>query len=284
MKEYILMTDAACDLSEEVFAELQVPVIPILATVEDSAELPATYSDFYRLMNEGKKVTTSAPNAQQITDFMEPYIKEGKDILYLAFSSALSYTCQAGKLAAEDLMSRYPDAKIEVIDTLCASAGMGLLLWLTVQKKAAGASLAEAAAFAKETAPHICHYFTVDDLFFLKRGGRVSATSAIVGTMLSIKPVLHVDDGGHLVPIAKVKGRKKSLEALLAHMEEDGIDLKEQTVFLSYGDCLEEVSAFADTIRERFGVKEVRLFQISPVVGAHSGPTTIALFFVGAKR
>ncbi len=284
MKEYILLTDAACDLSSEMFDKLAVPVIPILATVEGSAELPATFSDFYHVMNEGKKVTTAAPNAQQVIDFMEPYLKEGKDILYLAFSSALSYTCQAGKIAAEELLSRYPEAKIEVIDTLCASAGMGLLLLLTAQKKAAGASFEEAAAFAKETAPHICHYFTVDDLFFLKRGGRVSATSAIVGTMLSIKPVLHVDDGGHLVPIAKVKGRKKSLEALLSHMEEDAIDLKEQTVLISYGDCLEEASAFADTIRERFGVKEVRLFQISPVVGAHSGPTTIALFFVGQKR
>lgn len=289
MSNYILMTDSACDLSKEVFDRLQVTLIPMTVTVEDPDLAQADLSSidtngYYRFMRDGKKVTTAAPNPAVAQEWLEPHLKAGMDVLYLGFSSALSYTYTAVSLAAEELKTLYPDRTVKTVDTLCASAGQGLLLYLVAQKKAQGASLEEAYAFACETAPRVCHYFTVDDLFFLKRGGRVSAAAAVFGTMLQVKPVLHVDEAGRLIPIAKVRGRKASLEAMLAHMEAETVDLKNQTVFLSYGDCQEEASAYAQAIRERFSPADVQLFQISPVVGAHSGPTTIALFFLGEKR
>ena len=170
------------------------------------------------------------------------------------------------------------------MDTLCASLGQGLLVYLAAQKRREGASLEEVCAFAEQTKHNLCHWFTVDDLFFLKRGGRIGAATAVVGSMLQIKPVLHVDEAGHLVNVSKARGRRGSLDALCQRMQETAIDPASQTIFISHGDCAEDAEYLASRIRETMGVKEVFISYVGPVIGAHSGPGTMALFFLGKER
>jgi DegV family protein with EDD domain len=215
---------------------------------------------------------------------MEPLLQAGKDVLVLAFSSGLSTTYNSAVIAAEDLKERYPDRKVYVVDTLCASMGQGLLVYLTAQQKADGKTIEEARDFAEESKRRLCHWFTVDDLNHLKRGGRISAATALVGTMLSIKPVLHVDDEGHLISMGKARGRQASLKALVDKMEETAIDPGSQTVFISHGDCLRDAETVAAMVKERFGVQNVVISYVGPVIGSHSGPGTMALFFLGRQR
>ncbi len=290
MSEYVIVTDSSSDLSETMAREIGVEVLPMAFTMggktyhnyPDNREMDP--KDFYQELREGGMATTSAVNVSDYTQMVEPILKEGKDVLILVFSSGLSSTYQSSVLAVEELREKYPDRKIFTVDTLCASLGQGLLVWHAAQMQKAGKSIEEVRDWTEENKLHLCHWFTVDDLHFLKRGGRVSAATAVVGSMLQIKPVLHVDDEGHLINVGKARGRGASLTALVDHMKETAIDPAEQTVFISHGDCLADAEKVAADVKARLGFKEVVINTIGPVIGAHSGPGTVALFFLGTKR
>ena len=290
MASYVIVTDSSADLSAQMAEEAGVQVLPLRFTVEgqtyynwpDNREMDPKV--FYRMLREGEVATTAAVNISQYLDMLEPILQSGTDVLVLSFSSGLSATYDSSRLAAEELREKYPQRKIFAVDTLCASLGQGLLVWHAAQLKDQGKSIEEVRDWVEENKLHLCHQFTVDDLHFLKRGGRISATTAVVGTMLKIKPVLHVDDGGKLVNIGKARGRKASLKALVDRMEETAIDPAGQTVFISHGDCMEDAEYVAGLVKERMGVQDVRINYVGPVIGAHSGPGTLALFYLGNRR
>ena len=290
MRDYVLLTDSCCDLSAEMAAELGVEILPL--SLEMGGKSYRNYPDgrdigfqeFYTRLRAGELATTSAVNVGEFEDKMRALLQTGRDILCLSFSSALSTTYQSATIAAADLREEFPDSKVFVVDSLCASLGQGLLVYLCAQEQRKGRSVEEVRDFAEATKGSICHWFTVDDLNHLKRGGRVSAATAFFGTMLSIKPVLHVDDGGHLVPVSKTRGRKASLLALVDHMEQTALDASGGTVFISHGDCEADARFVADEITRRFGNRDISINFVGPVIGNHSGPGTVALFFVGSKR
>ena len=290
MSEYVLITDSSADLSQEMVQELGVTVLPLSFTIQgktyrnypDNREMDLPL--FYDMLRAGELATTSAVNVAEYTQAIEPILQEGKDVLILAFSSGLSSTYQASVLAAGELREKYPDRKIYTVDTLCASLGQGLLVYLAAQEQRKGKSIEEVRDWAEETKLHLCHQFTVDDLHFLKRGGRISATTAVVGSMLQIKPVLHVDNEGHLINIGKARGRQASLKALVDKMEKTVTEEGRKTVFISHGDCRKDAVAVADMVRERFGTQDIRINFVGPVIGAHSGPGTLALFYLGTER
>ena len=223
-------------------------------------------------------------NTEGFREAFEEEIAAGHDILYIAFSSGLSTTYNSGRFALADLSDKYPERKLVAVDSLCASAGFGLLVYLAAKKMADGATLEEVEKFVLDTRLHICHWFTVDDLVYLKRGGRISPAATLIGTMLGIKPVLHVDDEGHLVNVSKARGRQASIHALADHYGELALDKKNGTVFISHGDCLEDAETLRDMLAEEYGAKVELITDIGPVIGAHSGPGTLALFFVGSAR
>lgn len=290
MSEYVLITDSSADLSQEMVQELGVTVLPLSFTIQ--GKIYRNYPDnremdlplFYDMLRAGELATTSAVNVAEYTQAVEPILQEGKDVLILAFSSGLSSTYQASVLAAGELREKYPDRKIYTVDTLCASLGQGLLVYLAAQEQRKGKSIEEVRDWAEETKLHLCHQFTVDDLHFLKRGGRISATTAVVGSMLQIKPVLHVDNEGHLINVGKARGRQASLKALVDKMEKTVTEEGRKTVFISHGDCRKDAVTVADMVRERFGTQDIRINFVGPVIGAHSGPGTLALFYLGTER
>lgn len=288
MNDYVIITDSACDLPAEMVNELGIHVIPLSVIVNGQSykiypdERALKTVDYYNMLREGVLGKTSAANVFDFEEAMEPYLREGRDVLYLAFSSALSGTYNASVIAAEELSEKYPDRKILTADTLCASMGQGLLVYLAAKKKAEGASIDEVYEYVENNKLHLCHWFTVDDLNHLKRGGRVSAVAATFGTILNIKPVLHVDNEGKLIPVEKVRGRKASISGLIKEMERRIID--NSIAFISHGDCEEEAMALAAAVKERFDIKEVRVNYIGAVIGTHSGPGTVALFFLGRER
>lgn len=288
MNEYVIFTDSACDIKPELLKNWGVECIDLSFRFDDdSAEYfdgDMEITDFYRAMREGRIAKTSAINPDRFLSAFEATLKEGKDILYLGFSSGLSTTCNSARMAAEELKERYPDRKLQIVDTLAASAGQGLLLYLVLQKKNEGATIDEAYAYAKEMKLHICHWFTVDDLVYLKRGGRVSPTVAFVGKALGIKPVLHVDNAGKLISMGKVRGRKASIAALAEKCAGMTQDPKDATVFISHGDCPEDAETLAKLVEEKTGAKVSIITHVGTVIGAHSGPGTLALFFVGKER
>ena len=205
-------------------------------------------------------------------------------MLALAFSSGLSTTYQSAVIAANDLLEQYPDRKIRVVDTRCASLGQGLFVYHVCRQRDAGLELEELADWAENHKLNLCHWFTVDDLMYLKRGGRVSAATALVGTMLQIKPVLHVDDEGHLINVSKARGRKASMDALAKKMEETALEGQNDIAYICHGDCLEDAKYLAQRIKERCGVKEVHIGYTGAVIGSHAGPGVLALFYLGSKR
>lgn len=290
MSEFVLMTDSSADLSQEMVQELGVTVLPLSFTIQ--GKVYRNYPDnremdlplFYDMLRAGELATTSAVNVAEYTQAVEPILQEGKDVLILAFSSGLSSTYQASVLAAGELREKYPDRKIYTVDTLCASLGQGLLVYLAAQEQRKGKSIEEVRDWAESTKLNLCHQFTVDDLHFLKRGGRISATTAVVGSMLQIKPVLHVDNEGHLINIGKARGRQASLKALVDKMEKTVTEEGRKTVFISHGDCRKDAVTVADMVRERFGTQDIRINFVGPVIGAHSGPGTLALFYLGTER
>ena len=292
MSDYVLLTDSSADLTAELVAELGVEVLPLSFHMGDKTyrnwpdNREIDPKDFYRRLRAGETATTSAVNVSDYTEAVEPLVQAGRDVLIIAFSSGLSATCHSAQIAAQELSERYPDRKIWVVDSLCASLGQGLLVWYAARMKAQGKSMEEVRDWLEDNKLHLCHWFTVDDLHFLKRGGRISPATAVVGTMLSIKPVMHVDDEGRLVKVGTARGRNASLKALVNHMEETAIDPGSQVVFISHGDCLEDVNKVVEDVKRRFGIPAERFVinNVGPVIGAHSGPGTVALFFLGSKR
>lgn len=289
MRDYAITTDSSCDFDQALADALGVTMVPLSVQIgpDRFRNAPGEAMDshaFYTRLRQGELAQTSAPNVEEFKDFWRPILEGGKDILYLGFSSGLSGTYHNAAIAAADLREEFPKAQIVTVDTLCASLGQGMLIDLTVQEKRRGKTLEEAAAFAEQNRLHLCHWFTVGDLSQLRRGGRLSAGKAIVGNLLNIKPVLHVDDAGHLVPMASAKGRKKSIEALLQHMEESAVNPEKQRVYISHGDCRAEAEALAQQVKDRLHVQSVTIGDVGPVIGAHSGVGTLALFFVGTHR
>ena len=290
MRDFVILTDSCCDMTAEMARELELEVLPLSLTMGDQVYhnyldgREIGFRDFYAKLRAGALATTSAISVGVFEETMGKILDSGRDVLYLAFSSALSTTYQSAVIAAEDLKESHPGGKVLVVDSLCASLGQGLLVYLCAMEKRKGKTLEEVHAFAEAAKGKVCHWFTVDDLNHLKRGGRISAATALVGTMLSIKPVLHVDDTGHLVSVGKARGRKASLLALVDHMEKTADHPEGQTVFISHGDCEADAKFVADEVRRRFGVKDIYINYVGPVIGNHSGPGTLALFFLGGPR
>lgn len=288
---FVLLTDSSADLSAELVRDLDIQVLPLSFTIHNKNYY--NYPDnrdmnpheFYIRLRHGEVATTSAMNVAQYTEVMEPFLQQGLDVLILAFSSGLSSTYQSSRLAAEELMEKYPQRKIFTVDTLCASMGQGLLCWHAAQKRLAGESMEAVRDWCEENKLRLCHWFTVDDLMHLKRGGRVSAATAVVGTMLQIKPVLHVDDEGRLINVSKARGRRASLDALVSKAGELATEPAAQRLMLiSHSDCETDAQYVADQIKEKYGVQRIELNNIGPVIGSHTGPGCVALFFLGEHR
>lgn len=290
MPDFVILTDSSADLSADMVQKLNVEVLPLGFVLDNRTY--RNYPDnremdphvFYERLRAGDVATTNAVNVAQYVEALEPLLQAGKDVLILAFSSGLSTTYNSSRLAVEELSAKYPERKLYTVDTLCASLGQGLLVWYAARERDRGHSIEEVRDWIEEHRLNICHQFTVDDLHFLKRGGRISAATAVVGTMLQIKPVLHVDDEGHLINIGKARGRQASLKALVDKMEQTALDSGSLTVFISHGDCLEDAQTVADMVKKRFGVEDVYINYVGPVIGAHSGPGTVALFYAGTER
>ena len=290
MRDYVIMTDSCCDLTDQMARDLELEVLPLTMHMDgqdypnDLAGTAISNQEFYKRIRAGKLATTSAVNVGQFQDAMRRVLESGRDIVCVCFSSALSTTYQSAVIAAEDLRAEFPEAEIHVVDSLSASLGQGLLLYLTVEQKRKGLTAAELAKWVEDNRLTVCHWFTVDDLNFLKRGGRVSATTALLGTMLSIKPIMHTSDEGKLVPVSKARGRKAAIAALLDKIEALGIHPEKQTMFICHADCEEDAKAVAKTIQDRFGTPTVHINYIGPVIGSHTGPNTMGIFFVGTQR
>ena len=288
MRNFAIITDSSTDLPKEYFNEHDVDCVQLGFTMdevtyggEDGAEMDV--KEFYKRLRAGSMPKTFQVTPEQAKKHMVRYASEGQDILVLAFSSGLSGTCHSYRIAAEELTEKY-GVKIFVVDTLCASLGEGLFVDYVIKKADEGVTLEETRDFAEGLKLHICHFFTVDNLFHLKRGGRVSAATAVLGSMLNIKPVLHVDNEGHLIPIGKSMGRKKSLSALVEHMEKQQTLEEDEPIFISHGDCIEDVEYLKSLILLRFGDRKIFVNEIGSVIGTHSGAGTVALFFRGKQR
>lgn len=290
MSDFVIFTDSSADLDADMVQKLDIQVLPLAFIIDEHTYY--NYPDdrdmdphvFYDRLRAGDVATTNALNVAQYTEALEPLLRAGKDVLILAFSSGLSTTYNSSRLAVEELSAKYPERKLYTVDTLCASLGQGLLVWYAARERDRGRAIEEVRDWVEDHKLNLCHQFTVDDLHFLKRGGRISAATAVVGTMLQIKPVLHVDDEGHLINIGKARGRQASLKALVDKMEQTALDVGSLTVFISHGDCLEDAQTVADMVKKRFGVEEVYINYVGPVIGAHSGPGTVALFYMGTER
>lgn len=289
MREFVITTDNNSDLPMEYYEKNNVGVISLTYTLDGKTydmytALPS--HAFYDTMRNGSMPTTAQVNPADAREVFEPYLKKGMDILHIAFSSGLSGSYNSSRIAAEDLSEEYPDAKIVVIDSLAASLGQGLLVHKAVQMKEKGKSLDQIADWLEKYKCNLCHIFTVDDLFHLYRGGRVSKMTAVFGTMVNIKPVLHVNNEGKLINIDKVRGRKKSLNDLVNKMEQKigSYRDKNDIIFISHGDCLDDAKYVAKQVEERFGYKEFLFNDVGATIGAHSGPGTVALFFLGDER
>jgi DegV family protein with EDD domain len=289
MNKYTIITDSSCDLSAELAAELGVKAVPLSVFVDgkqyynylDGSDIEPEV--FYNQISDGALVTTSAINMEQVKAVMEGELFMGNDVLFLAFSSSLSGTCNCIAQAAKQLLPRYPKRKIYVVDTLCASLGEGMLVYLAAKEKEKGKSIEEVRDFSEEYKHKICHWFTVNDLGQLKRGGRISGMTALVGSMLQIKPVLHMSKEGKLESMEKAKGRNASIKAIFNKMEETAIDPKSQTIFISHGDCIEDAEKLSKMVKDKYGC-EVIINYIGPVIGAHAGKGTLAIFFIGTQR
>ena len=287
MSEFVIVTDSSSDLPAKVAESFGVTVIPLEVNIDDigcKMNDEIDIKEFYAWLRDKKGAKTSAVNMDRFCEIFENFAKNGKDVLYIGFSSGLSATFMAGKNAAEEISEKYPDRKLIAVDSLCASLGQGLIVKLALDKKNAGATIEEVAAYIEEIKPNLCHWFTVEDLFFLKRGGRVSAATAVMGTVLQIKPVMHVDDAGKLINVEKARGRAASINSLFAKMKETAINPESQTVYISHGDCYDDARKLADMITAEFGITDILISEVGPVIGAHSGPGTLALFFLGSKR
>ncbi len=286
MSDYVLITDSTADLPFDLANELEIEIVKMGFSIDGKNYLDGDISakEFYGKLREKVAATTSQINPEKFMEVFSGYLEQGKDILCVSLSSGISGTYNSAKIAAEELSGKYPDRKIKVIDSMCASLGEGLLVYYMANKKKNGVSLDELVAWAEENKLKVCHWFTVDDLYHLKRGGRISSTAAVFGSMLGIKPVMHVSDEGKLAPVDKARGRQKSIDSLISKIGEIGIDLENQVIFISQADCEDEVNKMVQSIKNQFKVKDVIVGNIGSVIGSHAGAGTIALFFMGTKR
>lgn len=287
---YQLFSDSCSNLTDAMIADLDVEILSLTVRADGReyySYIKGEKTDikkFYDLMRAGHSLETSQLNMEKCREAFAAVLEQGQDVLYLAFSSALSGTYNVATVVADELKEKYPGRKIYVVDSLAASMGEGLMLTYAANKRKEGKSIDEVRDWLENNKLSFCHWFTVDDLYHLKRGGRVSAATALLGTMLSIKPVLHVDNEGRLINVSKARGRKKSLEALVDRMAETCVNPEDQLIYISHGDCLEDAKYVEKLVRERLHVKDVKINYVDPVIGAHSGPGTVALFFVGTER
>lgn len=287
MSDYKIITDSGCDLPEEMLSQLNVQTVPLFVNFRGQ-ELADSVDDgikeLYAGLRGGEIATTSAVNPDRWMAKMESVLAEGMDVLTVTFSSGLSTTYQSAVIAGNELKEKYPDRKIFVVDSLCAALGQGLLIWYACQMKDSGMGIEELAAWVEENKLNLCHWVTVDDLMYLKRGGRVSAATAVVGTMLQIKPIIHVNDEGKLISVGKARGRKASIQTLAQKALELGEGFDNSTMFICHGDCEEDAKYLESLVKEKCGVKEVFIGYIGAVIGSHAGPGTLALFFIGKHR
>ena len=284
---YKIITDTCCDLPDTMYKELGLEVVPL--SVLYKGQTYNTYTeqwlkDLFEGLRQGEVATTSAVNPDQWARTIEPVLEAGQDALVLAFSSGLSTTYQSAVIAAEELKEKYPQRQIRVVDTLCASLGQGLLVYYACKQRDAGLSLDELTEWCEKTKMNLCHWVIADDLMYLKRGGRVSAATAVAGTLLQIKPLIHMDDEGKLITMGKLRGRKNAIKALCDKVAELGIPGANDTIFICHGDCQEDAELLKSMLQERYGTKEVFIYYIGAVIGSHAGPGTMAVFFLGNER
>lgn len=288
--EYVIFTDADSDMTQWMVDEWDVQVQPMRFSLDGKEynnypdEREMSVKDFYKRLRAGGTTSTSQTNTPEYVELFRPAMQEGKNVLYIGFSSGLSGTVNAAALAKDELQKEFPECTLVVVDSLAASLGQALLVWHASEMKKQGKSLAEVANWLIENRKNACHWFTVDDLNFLKRGGRLSGGAALMGTMLSIKPVLCVNNEGKLEPKDKVRGRKNSLLRLVDELEKTAVNPASQKIFVAHADCAEDAAFVEEEVKRRFGAKDVIVTHIGPVVGGHAGPGTLALFYMGTGR
>ena len=287
MNDYIVTVNSTVDVPREWLRERNVPFVPLKYTIDGE-----TYQDmmglspkeFFDKLREGKMSVTSQVNPEEAKEALEPFLKEGQDILHLAFSSGLSGTCSSMKIAAEELREKYPDREIIVVDTLCACMGEALLLYYVLKRKSEGMTVKEAAEWAEEHKLNICHNVTIDDLYHLQRGGRVSKTAAVLGSMVQIKPMIHMDNEGKLQVIGKERGRKKSLQKIVERSAEQFKGYENDLIMITHGDCIEDAEYVAELVRKKMGIGNILINNIGTVIGSHTGPGVVAVFCMGSER
>ena len=287
---YTIVTDSSCNLTAKQIEDYGIEIISLKYFAKDQAfesyqkGVDPDFKAFYNMARKKEPLSTTLASPELCEQVFERVLTSGNDLIYMGFSSGLSGTYQVAHTILEELKEKYPERKIYDVDSLSASLGQGLLVHYAVNKKRSGATIEELYNWLMENRLKLCHWFTVDDLFYLKRGGRVSGAAAVMGTVLSIKPVMHVDDNGKLIPKSKVIGRKRAIEAMVGKMKETAVNPAEQTVFISHGDCVDDAEYLAELVKKEFNVKEVFIHYVEPVIGCHSGPGTLALFFMGEHR
>ena len=286
-----IVTDSCCNLNDDMIDECNLHILPMRFTVDGVEYVSyikgqqSTYKKFYDMLREGKVITTSMPSLHEAETLFRSLLDEGRDLIYIGFSSGLSGTFHAISTLLDDLAGQYPDRKVYAVDTLAASCGVGMLCWYAAQMRAEGYPIEEVRDWLEANKLHVAHWFTVDDLMFLFRGGRVSRTSAWAGTLLKIKPILHVDDEGHLIPMEKVRGRKKSLTAIVDHLAASGIEpIAKQKLFIVHGDSYDEALDIKAMLEDRCGAQDITICELDPVIAGHSGPGTMAVFFLADQR
>ena len=287
MRDYVITVNSTVDLPKEWLEERRVPVVPLKYTIDGETYTDMeglTGKEFFAKLREGKMSTTSQVNPEEAAEMLEPFLKEGKDILHLGFSSGLSGTLNSMKIAGEMLEEKYPEAKVIVIDTLCACLGEALLLYKALQQKEKGMNIDELAQWVEDNKLHICHNVTVDDLNHLHRGGRVSKTTAVLGTLVQIKPIIHMDNNGKLQVIGKERGRKKSLNKIVDMAVEQSKGWDNDIIMITHGDCIEDAEYVAKLVREKMGIDNILINKIGTVIGSHTGPGVVAVFCMGNKR
>lgn len=288
--DYVIITDSSANLTDELIAKYDLDILPLTYMLNGEEHLgyekgkPSDLPAFYKAMRDGGKVSTSCVNVDTAKAFFEPYLALGKDVLYLGFSSGLSATYANVAAAGKELLAAYPDRKFYAVDTLAACMGEGLIVTYALEEQLKGKTIEEVRDFAEDIKLKTCHQFTVDDLMYLKRGGRISSGTAIIGTILKIKPVMHTDNHGKLIAVGKVIGRKASVKWLFKKYVEKAYDKKNQIVYIAHGDCPDDANALADMIRNESECKSLTINYIDQVIGSHSGPGTLAIFFLGENR
>ena len=287
MRDYVITVNSTVDLPKEWLEERRVPVVPLKYTIDGETYTDMeglTGKEFFAKLREGKMSTTSQVNPEEAAEMLEPFLKDGKDILHLGFSSGLSGTLNSMKIAGGMLEEKYPEAKVIVIDTLCACLGEALLLYKALQQKEKGMNIDELAQWVEDNKLHICHNVTVDDLNHLHRGGRVSKTTAVLGTLVQIKPIIHMDNNGKLQVIGKERGRKKSLNKIVDMAVEQSKGWDNDIIMITHGDCIEDAEYVAKLVREKMGIDNILINNIGTVIGSHTGPGVVAVFCMGNKR